>query len=125
MAKLFSGLSTVGSTKNKNFKLYDIELVRQDLINHFYTRIGERVMRPDYGCRIWDYLMEPYTDYIKGLIETEVKRICNSDQRVKLVNYTIGEYQNGLAIEVQLNYIPFEKTDEFVLIFENNEQLRF
>ena len=26
---------------NKNFKLYDINLVKQDLINHFYIRKGE------------------------------------------------------------------------------------
>ena len=39
-----------------NFKLYDIDLVKQDIINHFYIRKGEKLMNPDFGTVIWDLL---------------------------------------------------------------------
>ncbi|MGI8768540.1 MAG: GPW/gp25 family protein [Propionibacteriaceae bacterium] len=33
------------------------------------TRLGERVMRPDFGCRIWDYVFEPITARTLGMVE--------------------------------------------------------
>lgn len=125
MKKVFTGFSTVGSSQQDSFKLYDVQLVRQDLINHFYTRIGERVLRPEYGCRIWEYIMEPFTDYVRGLIETEVKRICAADPRVDLVDYSVFTFEHGIGIEMLLNYKALNTTDQFVLNFENRESTGF
>ena len=36
----------------KKFSITDIELIKQDLFNHFYTRQGERLMNPTYGTII-------------------------------------------------------------------------
>ena len=58
MATLFKGFSTVDKVRAP-YTLTDADLVKRDLLNHFYTRIGERVMRPTFGSVIWDYLMEP------------------------------------------------------------------
>jgi len=44
-----------------SFKLYDIDLVKQDIINHFYIRKGEKLMNPDFGTVIWDLLFEQFT----------------------------------------------------------------
>lgn len=32
------------------------------------TAPGERLMRPEFGCRIWELLFEPVTDNLLGLI---------------------------------------------------------
>ena len=37
------------------------------------TAPGERVMRPDFGCRIWDLLFEPVTANLLGLIAEAVR----------------------------------------------------
>ena len=31
-----------------NFKLYDMELVKRDLLNHFYIRKGEKLENPNF-----------------------------------------------------------------------------
>ena len=37
------------------------------------TAPGERVMRPDFGCRIWDLLFEPVTANLLGLMAQAVR----------------------------------------------------
>ena len=37
------------------------------------TAPGERLMRPDFGCRIWDLLFEPVTGNLLGLIAEAVR----------------------------------------------------
>lgn len=37
------------------------------------TAPGERVMRPQFGCRIWDLLFEPVTANLLGLINEAVR----------------------------------------------------
>jgi uncharacterized protein len=37
------------------------------------TAPGERVMRPQFGCRIWDLLFEPVTPNLLGLIAEAVR----------------------------------------------------
>ena len=43
------------SNDSKNgYKSFDIDLVKQDIINHFYIRKGEKLQNPDFGTIIWD-----------------------------------------------------------------------
>ena len=121
---IFTGFSTIGAENTKNWTIYDVELIKRDLYNHFNTRIGERVMRPEFGCRVWDYLMEPFNETIKDLIYQEVIRVCNADSRVSLQNSDILSYDNGIRIEITLYYEPLDMTDTFLMDF-NNRQLTF
>lgn len=121
MKNTFIGFSALGSSKEDSYKLYDVALIRQDLYNHFFTRIGERVMRPTFGCRIWDYLMEQFTEEIKAMAEAEVIRIVGEDSRVELLETRVFQENNSLVVAVTLNYIPFNKTETFRLNFENRQ----
>jgi uncharacterized protein len=38
------------------------------------TAPGERLMRPEFGCRIWELLFEPVTPGLLGLITDAVRR---------------------------------------------------
>lgn len=121
MRNTFIGYSTIGGNKSDGFKLYDVELVRQDLYNHFHTRIGERIMRPEYGCRIWDYVMEPFTEEIRSLSEAEVIRICESDTRLQLIDTQVYSENNTLIVIATLNYVPFNTVEQFRLNFESRQ----
>lgn len=121
MKNTFIGFSTIGGSKESSFKLVDVDLVRQDLYNHFFTRIGERIMRPEYGCRIWNYLMEQFTSEIIVLSEAEVIRICNSDSRVELIETKVFSVNNSLVVTATVNYKPFNVIDSFRLNFENRQ----
>jgi phage baseplate assembly protein W len=54
----YRGMSTV-NPDNVTFSLYDISLIKQDLINHFHIRQGEKLSNPEFGTIIWDALFEP------------------------------------------------------------------
>ena len=78
MRTLYRGFSTVAA--NKKFKLTDLDLVKQDLINHFHIKKGEKLMNPDFGTVIWSLLFENLTDDVKSVLTEDVKRIVSYDQ---------------------------------------------
>lgn len=100
-SQFYKGFSTI-NPNNYGFKLYDFELIKQDIINHFNTRKGSRVMNPNFGTIIWDLLMEPMTDQIKELLINDVKVICNFDPRAYPLAINVNEYERGYLIEVTL-----------------------
>lgn len=105
MTIYFTGYSTIG-TDHKNNVLRDSELIKRDLLNQFYTRIGDRVMMPTYGSIIWDMLFEPLTASNKELIKEDVKRIINSEPRVELDNMIVDSFEYGIVIIMNLIYTP-------------------
>ena len=100
---------------------YDIELIKRDLLNHFNTRVGERVMRPDFGCKIWDYMMEQLTPSIRNLILQEALRICESDSRVTVSGSDVYAYGNGVRVELNLFYNPYNVIDTFYVDFDTRQ----
>jgi phage baseplate assembly protein W len=114
--KMYKGFSSVNS-KSENFVLYDFDLIKQDLINHFYIRQGERLMQPNFGTIIWSLIFEPLTEQLKDLILQNVNEILNYDPRVQASNVVITPYDTGLQIEATLKYIPYN--------IQQNLQLKF
>ena len=111
------GFSTV-ATNTQNFTLYDFDLIKQDLINHFYIRKGERLMQPGFGTIIWDLLFEPLTEQLKDLILQNVNEILNYDPRIQAGNVLITPYDTGLQIEANLKYIPYNISQTLKLQFD-------
>ena len=112
----YKGFSTVAGVKNN--QLYDIDLIKQDLTNHFYTRKGERVMNPNFGSIIWDMLYEPLDEGNKDEIVEDCKRIISIDPRVELTDLNVNEYESGLRINIGINVLPYNKTATMLLNFE-------
>ena len=115
-AGTYKGFSTLSGGKTN--QLYDVELIKQDLINHFYTRKGERVMNPEFGSIIWDMLYEPLDDANKEIIIEDCHRIISSDPRVELDRSNVMEAENGLRIEVGITVMPFNQQATMQLLFE-------
>jgi phage baseplate assembly protein W len=120
--RIYRGFSTV-NTKSKNFALYDFELVKQDLLNSFYVRQGERLMNPEYGCVIWDLLFEPLTPQVKDLLLQNVNTIVNADPRVQASNVIITQYDNGLQLEMTLTYLAYNLSENLKLRFDQTNGL--
>lgn len=118
LKRYFIGYSTLYSSVTGVRTLYDIDLINVDLMTAFNTRVGERVMRPDYGCKLWDYLMEPMTPILADLIITEATRICNLDSRVVPQAIVPLELDQGFRIEATLMYLPWNVTATFSATFE-------
>jgi phage baseplate assembly protein W len=123
--RFFTGFSTTDSVRTRQRTFYDIELCKRDLMNHFFTRVGERVMRSNWGCSIWNYLMEPFTPSIKNQISAEAVRIVTADPRCKLVALNIVEFNQGIRVELTLSFDPMSVIDTMVLDFERREAVRW
>ena len=115
---IFKGFSTTGVALTKDWTYYDIELIKRDLMNHFNTRVGERVMRPDWGCKIWDYMMEPLTGGMRDLVVNEAIRICESDSRVTVKDVQVYTMGAGIRVELTLSYDPLAVVDTFYVDFD-------
>lgn len=118
MATIYKGFSTVGR-KNK-FRLTDYELAKQDLINHFYIRKGEKLMHPNYGTIIWNVLFEQFTEQVKSAIKADVMAIVTSDPRLAVDNVVIKEYLQGIELSLDLRYIVTNQTETLNLLFDNS-----
>lgn len=106
-----------------NFKSYDIDLVKQDLINHFYIRKGEKLMNPDFGTAIWDLLFEPFTEEVKDLITKDVEAIINYDPRIAINSVTIDSTDQGIRIEADITYIPFNVNERMTFDFDKQNNI--
>jgi phage baseplate assembly protein W len=118
MAILYRGFSTVN--RSKKFRVTDIDLIKQDLLNHFSIRKGEKLMQPNFGSIIWSLLFEPMDDHINSIIIDDIKRIVGYDPRLGLQNITLVTQDNGLQIELDLIYIPTNQSSKMSLQFDAN-----
>lgn len=101
LSQFYRGFSTV-DPNNAGSKLYDFDLIKQDILNHFNTRKGSRVMNPTFGTIIWDLIMEPLTEDIKDMLQRDIETVCTFDPRVYPLQIDINEYEQGYLIEVTL-----------------------
>ena len=120
--QMYKGFSTVNAN-SQNFALYDFELIKQDLINMFNIRQGERLMNPTFGCAIWDLLFEPLTDQVKSLILQNVNQIINSDPRVQAGNVIVTQYDTGIQIEFTLTLVSYNLSQVLKVQFDQNNGL--
>jgi phage baseplate assembly protein W len=51
----------------------DLEDIRQSLQILLSTSLGERVMQPDYGCNLEDYMFESLSNNLIGIIKHHVE----------------------------------------------------
>ena len=113
----FRGYSSVGTTFLSPVR-YDLDLARQDLVNQFNTRLGERVMLPKFGTIIWDLLFDPLDESLIKLIRDDVVRIINEDTRWRLISVDVSEGPNALDIRILVNYRPSDETITLPLTYD-------
>ena len=108
---------------SKNYKLYDIDLVKQDLINHFYIRKGEKLENPEFGTVIWDMLFEQFTEDVKNIIAKDVEDIINYDPRIAVNEVQIDTTDQGIRIQADIVYIPFNVNERMTFNFDKNNSV--
>lgn len=121
-SRTYRGLSTISNPSN-SFSLYDLALIKQDLLNHFHVRQGEKLENPEFGCIIWDLLFDPLTEELKELIATNVTEIVNYDPRVKVDQLIVSQYESGIQIECQLTYLPYNISEALRFRFDQDNNI--
>lgn len=120
-SRSYRGFSTINAD-TRNYALYDFALIKQDIINHFHIRKGEKLENPEFGTIIWDMLFEPLTEQAKQLISNDVTDVVNSDPRVRVNQTVVTQLEYGIQIEISLTYLPYniQETLQFEFDRRNN-----
>ena len=116
-SQFYKGFSTANDLSLTN-KIYDFDLIQQDILNMFQTKKGERVMNPEFGTVIWNLIYEPFTSDVKQLISEDVTRILNYDPRVTPTQINITDVDYGLVIEATLFYSQQDVSRDMRLAFD-------
>ena len=118
----FKGFSS--KADKKNFKLYDFEAAKQDLINRLSVRKGERVENPEFGTIIYDTLFEPFTDTLKEAILDDITANLNADPRLETEEIVVSEFEHGIAVQATIRYVPYNIVEKLTFSFDENSTLR-
>lgn len=92
---IYRGISFTRYKDRKTLSLSDIELVKQDILNHIYTRLNERIMMPTFGTRIPDMPFDPLDDMLLTFLEDDLLTVMQYDPRVELIS---NEFSSGIRI---------------------------
>ena len=83
------------------------------------TSKGERVMRPDFGCGIYEFVFATINTATLGLIEASVREALTLwEPRIELVNVnvSVGKAEEGKLL-ISIDYRVRSTNNEFNLVF--------
>ena len=120
--QIFKGFSS--RAELNNFKLYDFDLIKQDLINRLSVRKGERVENPEFGTIIYDVIFEPLTEALKQAIADDIAKNLNADPRLSTQDIIVSESEHGISVQATITYVPYNITEKLTFSFDENSLLR-
>jgi phage baseplate assembly protein W len=101
--------------------LQDVDLAKRDLLNHFYTRKGERLGSPTFGSILPLMVFEPLDDISIEIIENDIDEIISLDPRWILIDKIIVIGQNSITCDLKLRYNPTLTIEQLYLKFSAEE----
>ncbi len=83
------------------------------------TAPGERLMRPEFGCRIWDLLFEPVTGNLLGLVAEAVRdALAQWEPRIEVEEVQpVPEPDDPSLIRVAIRYRVRATNDRRNLVY--------
>ncbi len=100
----YLGFST-DNDEELSVKLTDVDLVNQDLLNHFSIRPGEIRGRPTFGSTLQDMISRYDDDVTRAAIYEEVLRIVTFDPRCRLQAFQMFRIDRGVRFKIRLRYL--------------------
>lgn len=118
----YVGYSTLNK-KTINTVLTDKDLALRDLMNHFYTRRGERVMNPEFGSILHELVFDPLDARTEMLAKEDVEKIINSDPRWIFDDLNLSKPQDHqLDIRVRVIYDDTGTAEELYLTYTSETE---
>lgn len=102
--------SRTSQIKGHDIKVaYDLNAIKNSIVNLFNTIQGERILLPDYGCDLRKYIFQPINDSTSRSIGRTIKMVIEQwEPRVTLVNINVDAYISRVEYEVTLTLaVPF------------------
>lgn len=116
----YKGFSTRNYQKNKSFIVNDVEVVKEDLKNHIFTRRGERVRMSKFGTRIPDIQYQQLNDTTISIIQEDLTYVFNYDPRVELIAMQMVPIpdENAVMVFAELHFKYLNFNDQFDIKIE-------
>lgn len=86
--------------------IFDIESVKNSVVNALLTSPGEKILNPTYGVDLRQYLFEPVDDFTTELIRDDIElKLPTMEPRIVLKNVEVtgDEENNQYLIELQID----------------------
>lgn len=105
--------SSLFESSANTFSAKNIELIKQDLLNHIFTAKGERVMMPGFGTRIPSLPFEPIDSTTLRIIDEDIREVINYDPRVELLDLRVIPLSDNNCVVAYANvkYVELGVTD--------------
>jgi len=101
-----------------NLSQYE-ESIRESIIIILGTRKGERVMRPDFGCGINDYVSEVVNSMTIGQMQVSIREALNRfEPRINVLNVGISDenIDKGIIL-ITIDYQVITTNNRFNLVY--------
>jgi len=101
----------------------DVEDINQSLNILLSTSLGERVMQPDYGCNLNDYMFESLNNSLIGIIKHHVENaILFYEPRIVAENIDVTAADSTDLIEgrftITVEYVIPETNSRFNYVYD-------
>jgi phage baseplate assembly protein W len=120
----FVGFNTVDQN-NPPYSLTNVDIIKRDLYNAFATPRGSRVMLPNFGTSIYQYLFDPFDEYTKNSIIADATNIIQNEPRVDLVSIDVFQDDQALTVALVLLFKPESITDNMFVLFSLKDRETF
>jgi phage baseplate assembly protein W len=93
--------------------------VRQSIWAILSTARGERLMRPEFGCRIHDHIFAPNTAGTVGQIISDVRAaLIEWEPRIDILDIELlPQFTHPNLLQISINYQVRTTTNEFNLVY--------
>jgi len=123
MSKTFLGRGwkfPVNSDAKGNIRMSEYEEdIKESIWIILSTSKGERVMRPDFGCGIYNYVFDYLNTTTLGMIENSVREALNTwENRIDLINVdvSIANAAEGKLL-INIDYTVRTSNTQFNLVY--------
>jgi phage baseplate assembly protein W len=106
--------------KTKQIQIAKYEAaVRQSIWAILSTARGERLMRPEFGCRIHDHVFAPNTAGTVGQIISDVRAaLIEWEPRIDVLDIELlPQFTHPNLLQISINYQVRTTTNEFNLVY--------
>ena len=94
------------------------EVIRQSIETILDTDPGERIMRPDFGCGLRRYLMEPNTAATRASMQQDIDAALSRwEPRILVTNVAVTPGEERSLVWIAISYVRLADRREDNLVY--------
>jgi len=94
------------------------QIIRQSVEAILDTEPGERVMRPDFGCGLRRYLMEPNSTVTRAGMERDIDAALGRwEPRIQVTNVAVTPGEEPSLVWIEISYVRLADRREDNLVY--------